>query len=239
MNTIEQTENSIVRNKLEIDKYVQSANGQMQYIYKALPYMLDLEKQMSIYTAYPKADVDTATMIYEYLADCFTYVPYLPKAVDAYTNAIKCACKSSDDTVKGEIRELVYKVAKYRNTIARDIHYTNNSALIANPTEKLYDTCTDIKELVKDIVSDSECTLYIKAACETACRALLAHSSEHTDEYLSVLFDMNETVLSNLSDSKDNDRFRQLYWSSKKVYLSKCGIKWESPQKLNPDIKFD
>ncbi|MBQ9950028.1 MAG: hypothetical protein IJO93_04850 [Clostridia bacterium] len=234
----EQIESRIVHDKLKTDAVMRPENGEIVIPHKALPYMLDLYKHMKDYVKLTDADMDTACMIYMFLADDFTFIPYLPLAVECYMSALKCASQSEDETLMGEIPELVYKIAKFRNIIARDRFYANNACLVqntGNPENRVYDACEDIDTNGK--ITAAQIRELVNAAAETACRTLIASATEHTDEYLHLIYDMNESVFSNFSEEQKNDEnFCHAYWAAKKMYLKSKGMKWETPAKLNPKL---
>ena len=235
----EKLEYEIVQNKLKIDSIMQPQDGAVIMPHRALPYMRTLYELMSKYRGQYDTDNETDCMIYTFLADSFTYIPYLPLAVDCYTLALECAIHSDDELVAGEIPELVYKIAKYRNMIARDRFYTQNSKLAVHSrkSETVYDLCDDIN--TGDKLKKDEVRAIVKSAADTAGRALTACASEHSSEYLNCLYDMNETVL-NSFDKKEREAesFCYAFWAAKKMYLKSRGIDWESPASLNPNVKF-
>lgn len=237
MDRIQLIENAIVQDKLKIDSIMQPENGEIAMQHRAIPHMTDMLRQLELYLRESKAEVDTASMMYRYLADCFTYVPYLPNAVLCYEKSLDCAIRSGDATLIGEIPELVYNIAKYRNIIARDRYYEDNpnEKLTDEKKGTLYDNCNNIDTDGK--LSKKELRSIIEAAAETAGKSLLASASEHEERYLNALYDMNEELFNSLDGTPNDNNFRHAYWAAKKMYLLKLGINWDSPVKLNPNMK--
>lgn len=236
--SIEHIESKIVADKIKIDEYMQSAHG-MQKLYEALPYMRALEEHMESYMKSENAETDTCCMIYTYLGDCFAYIPYFPSAVDAYTKALGCAVKSKDETVRGEITELVYKIAKYRNIIARDRFYADNSSVKGEHEKAAYDDCVDIQGMISGCMKKDRAHDIVRIGAQTAKKTLLADAVEHTEEYLNALYDMHCTLQRELADTSRDKGFCHVFWAAKKVYLARVGICWSSPAVLNPGTKFE
>ena len=233
----EQTEARIVYDKTKIDEIIQSKSGETARPHTAYPYMADLLEQMKLYKDMDGADIDTCCMIFEYLGEQFTYVPYLPSAVECYMLALDCAKVSEDKTVVGEMPELVYMTAKYRNMIARDRYIVQNGVLLVGEDENmLYDACRDIKTGGR--MSDDDVQNLIRHAALTAKKSLTADPAEHTPEYAELIFDLHETIFSAFDDEQmKKDDFCFAFWAAKKAYLANHGIKWQTPAALNPSLK--
>ena len=235
--TSEELERAIVTEKLEADKYMHPEDGAVVCAYKALPHLLKLFEYMSEYMGFEGIEQEVCCMIYAYLAECFTLIPYLPRAAECYKRAIECAVKSEDETVKGEIPEFLYNAAKNRNTIAKDNTIQGSGAEGEN--NAVYDACMDLIGLACSCMERQEAETLIAEAAETARRSLRHDKAEHTEEYLKLIYDMNEELESNLSSASRDSGFCHLFWAAQKMYLLKHGIKWSSPAELNPQVKLD
>ena len=233
----EQTESRIVYDKTKADSFISPADGSRVFMHRAYPYLNDLFVQMDIYAGFPDAEKDTCCMIYIYLGDELALVPYLPSAVTAYTKALAYACESENTTVLGEIPDLVYKIAKCRNIIARDIYMAENAALLSKEDGgHIYDDCADID--AKGKMKAADVKKLISEAAKTARSTLIAHPSEHTAEYADLIYDMNETLYAAFDDElQKSDDFPYAFWAAKKMYLRRHGIVWESPAKLNRELR--
>ena len=233
----EQTESRIVYDKMQADKILRPENGEIARPHAAYPYLNDLLIQMKEYMNMDDADRDTCCMIFEYAAEQFTYVPYLPSAVECYTLALKCAENTENSTVLGEIPDLVYKIAKYRNMIARDRYVADNSVLLMSENDDMiYDKCEDID--TKGKMKTEDVRTLVRHAAVTAKRSLIADPAEHTPEYAELIFDMNETLFGSFdSEMQKSPSFAFAFWAAKKSYLANHGIAWQTPAALNPSLR--
>ncbi len=234
--TSEELERAIVTEKLAADKYMHPEDGALVCAYKALPHLFRLFEHMSEYMGCEGIEQEVCCMIYSYLAESFTCVPYLPLAAECYKRAIECAVKSEDETVKGEIPEFLYNAAKNRNIIAKD---KSQSLSAEDERSIVYDACMDLISMVHGCMERQEAEALIAEAAETARRSLRHDKAEHTEEYLKLIYDMNEELENNLSSASRGQGFCHLFWAAQKMYLLKHGIKWSSPAELNQQVKFD
>lgn len=233
-------EYAIVINKQNIDKYMHPEDGSVRCAYKAIPFMIALNNAMTEYMHFDDIEYDTCCMIYSYLGECFSLVPFLPLAADCYKCALECASISTDAIVRGEIEELLYNAVKYRNTIAKDKFFSSPLAVNDKVNNyHVYDDCNDIKSIAAKQLGKEETDRIVEQAINTACRSLLADSVEHSNTYLDLLPLMHEELEKTLESVNKEHGFCHIFWAAKKVYLKSKGITWQSPSQLNPSVKFE
>ena len=154
-----------------------------------------------------------------YLAEAYDRLGRFAVSVRYYNRAIELAATLY--TMYGEEMQdssgMIYNALKARN------YYVD-------------DNCEDIRELAitfisKELVDDVFSTVMSR-------RRNLKHDPvEMTEEYLAVIDEVDEKIEKN----REYRGFGSCHhvWALKTDYLAEKGIKWSSPDVLNPRVRFD
>ena len=191
--------------------------------YLAVPYLKETEEiveaQLASESPYDKVTLLDSATIMRYLAEAYDRLGRFAVSVRYYKRTIELAAKLY--TMYGEEMQdsstMIYNALKARN------YYVD-------------DDCEDIREqalvfIPKDIVDDVFDTVMNR-------RRNLKHDPvEMTEEYLAVIDEIDEKIEKN----REYRGFGSCHheWSLKTDYLAEKGIKWSSPDVLNPRVRFD
>ena len=191
--------------------------------YQAVPYLKETDElvyaQLEEEEPYDKVTLLDSATIMRYLAEAYDRLGRFAVSVRYYKRAIELAAKLY--TMYGEEMQdsstMIYNALKARN------YYVD-------------DDCEDIREqalifIPKDIVDDVFDTVMNR-------RRNLKHDPvEMTEEYLAVIDEIDEKIEKN----REYHGFGSCHhvWSLKTDYLAEKGIKWRSPDVLNPRVRFD
>ena len=191
--------------------------------YLAVPYLKETEEiveaQLSSETAYDKVTLLDSATIMRYLAEAYDRLGRFAVSVHYYKRAITLAGKLY--TMYGEeIKDssgMVYNALKARN------YYVD-------------DDCEDLRELALVFLT-RELTDDVFDTVMKRRRNLKHDPVEMTEEYLAVIDEVDEKIEKN----REYRGFGSCHhvWSLKTDYLAEKGIKWHSPDVLNPRVRFD
>ena len=191
--------------------------------YRAVPYLKETEEiveaQLASESPCDKVTLLDSATIMRYLAEAYDRLGRFAVSVRYYKRAIELAAKLY--TMYGEKMQdssgMIYNALKARN------YYVD-------------DDCEDIRELAitfisKELVDDVFSTVMNR-------RRNLNHDPvEMTEEYLAVIDEVDEKIEKN----REYRGFGSCHhvWSLKTDYLAEKGIRWRSPDILNPRVRFD
>ena len=191
--------------------------------YLAVPFLKETEEiveaQLASESPYGKVTLLDSATIMRYLAEAYDRLGRFAVSVRYYNRAIELAAKRY--TMYGEEMQdssgMIYNALKARN------YYVD-------------DDCEDIRELAltfisKELVDDVFSTVMNR-------RRNLKHDPvEMTEEYLAVIDEVDEKIEKN----REYRGFGSCHhvWSLKTDYLAEKGIRWRSPDILNPRVRFD
>ena len=191
--------------------------------YLAVPYLKETEEiveaQLALETPYDKVTLLDSATIMRYLAEAYDRLGRFAVSVHYYKRAITLAGKLY--TMYGEeIKDssgMVYNALKARN------YYVD-------------DDCEDLRELALVFLT-RELTDDVFDTVMTRRRNLKHDPVEMTEEYLAVIDEVDEKIEKN----REYRGFGSCHhvWSLKTDYLAEKGIKWHSPDVLNPRVRFD
>ena len=131
------------------------------------------------------------------------------------------------------------KIAKHifvRFGLKTDTRIENLNYVLRDRNYYIDDDCLDVKELVKDLIDDSQIEKSFNYIYSRR-RSLKHDPIEMSQEYLDVIDEVEEKIEKN----------RTIYgmgacheiWHLKFIYLMEKGIEWHSPVMLNPRVRFD
>ena len=191
--------------------------------YLAVPYLKEIDEivkaQLASEVLYDRVTLLDSATVLRFLADAYDRLGRFAVSVGYYKRAIETAAILY--TMYGEEMQdssgMIYNALKARN------YYVD-------------DDCEDIRELAlvfisKEIVNDVFDTVMNR-------RRNLKHDPvEMTEEYLAVIDEVDEKI-------ETNREYHGLgschhVWSLKADYLAEKGIRWRSPNVLNPRVRFD
>ena len=191
--------------------------------YQAVPYLKETDEIVKVQLAseepYDKVTLLDSATIMRYLAEAYDRLGRFAVSVRYYKSAIELAAKLY--TMYGEEMQdssgMIYNALKARN------YYVD-------------DDSEDIRELAltfisKELVDDVFSTVMSR-------RRNLKHDPvEMTEEYLAVIDEIDEKIEKN----RKYHGFGSCHhvWSLKTDYLAEKGIRWRSPDVLNPRVRFD
>ncbi len=191
--------------------------------YLAVPYLKETEEiveaQLALETPYDKVTLLDSATIMRYLAEAYDRLGRFAVSVHYYKRAITLAGKLY--TMYGEeIKDssgMVYNALKARN------YYVD-------------DDCEDLRELALVFLT-RELTDDVFDTVMKRRRNLKHDPVEMTEEYLAVIDEVDEKIEKN----REYRGFGSCHhvWSLKTDYLAEKGIKWHSPDVLNPRVRFD
>ena len=191
--------------------------------YQAVPYLKETDElvnaQLASEEPYDKVTLLDSATIMRYLAEAYDRLGRFAVSVRYYKRAIELAVMLY--TMYGEEMQdssgMIYNALKARNYyVDDDSEDIREQALIFIP---------------KDIVDDVFDTVMKR-------RRNLKHDPvEMTEEYLAVIDEVDEKI-------EKNREYRGCgschhVWTLKTDYLAEKGIKWRSPDVLNPRVRFD
>ena len=191
--------------------------------YQAVPYLKETDElvndQLASEEPYDKVTLLDSATIMRYLAEAYDRLGRFAVSVRYYKRAIELAAKLY--TMYGEEMQdssgMIYNALKARNYyVDDDSEDIREQALIFIP---------------KDIVDDVFDTMMNR-------RRNLKHDPvEMTEEYLAVIDEVDEKIEKN----REYRGFGSCHhvWALKTDYLAEKGIKWRSPDVLNPRVRFD
>ena len=191
--------------------------------YLAVPYLKETEEivnaQLASEEPYDKVTLLDSATIMRYLAEAYDRLGRFAVSVRYYKRAIELAATLY--TIYGEEMQdssgMIYNALKARNYyVDDDSEDIREQALIFIP---------------KDIVDDVFDTVMKR-------RRNLKHDPvEMTEEYLAVIDEVDEKIEKN----REYRGFGSCHhvWALKTDYLAEKGIKWRSPDVLNPTVRFD
>ena len=191
--------------------------------YQAVPYLKETDElvnaQLASEEPYDKVTLLDSATIMRYLAEAYDRLGRFAVSVRYYKRAIELAAMLY--TMYGEEMQdssgMIYNALKARNYyVDDDSEDIREQALIFIP---------------KDIVDDVFDTVMKR-------RRNLKHDPvEMTEEYLAVIDEVDEKIEKN----REYHGFGSCHhvWSLKTDYLAEKGIKWRSPDVLNPRVRFD
>ena len=191
--------------------------------YQAVPYLKETDElvndQLASEEPYDKVTLLDSATIMRYLAEAYDRLGRFAVSVRYYKRAIELAAMLY--TMYGEEMQdssgIIYNALKARN------YYVD-------------DDCEDIRELAltfisKELVDDVFSTVMSR-------RRNLKHDPvEMTEEYLAVIDEVDGKIEKN----REYRGFGSCHhvWALKTDYLAEKGIKWRSPDVLNPRVRFD
>ena len=191
--------------------------------YQAVPYLKETDEivkaQLASEEPYDKVTLLDSATIMRYLAEAYDRLGRFAVSVRYYQRAIELSAMLY--TMYGEEMQdsstMIYNALKARNYyVDDDSEDIREQALIFIP---------------KDIVDDVFDTVMKR-------RRNLKHDPvEMTEEYLAVIDEVDEMIEKN----REYRGFGSCHhvWSLKTDYLAEKGIKWRSPDVLNPRVRFD
>ena len=191
--------------------------------YLAVPYLKETNEivnaQLASEEPYDKVTLLDSATIMRYLAEAYDRLGRFAVSVRYYKRAIELAATLY--TIYGEEMQdssgMIYNALKARNYyVDDDSEDIREQALIFIP---------------KDIVDDVFDTVMKR-------RRNLKHDPvEMTEEYLAVIDEVDEKIEKN----REYRGFGSCHhvWALKTDYLAEKGIKWRSPDVLNPTVRFD
>ena len=191
--------------------------------YQAVPYLKETDElvndQLASEEPYDKVTLLDSATIMRYLAEAYDRLGRFAVSVRYYKRAIELAAKLY--TMYGEEMQdssgMIYNALKARNYyVDDDSEDIREQALVFIP---------------KDIVDDVFDTVMNR-------RRNLKHDPvEMTEEYLAVIDEVDEKIEKN----REYRGFGSCHhvWALKTDYLAEKGIKWRSPDVLNPKVRFD
>ena len=191
--------------------------------YQAVPYLKETDElvkaQLASEEHYDRVTLLDSATIMRYLAEAYDRLGRFAESVGYYKRAIELAATLY--TMYGEEMQdssgMIYNALKARNYyVDDDSEDIREQALIFIP---------------KDIVDDVFDTVMKR-------RRNLKHDPvEMTEEYLAVIDEVDEKIEKN----REYRGFGSCHhvWALKTDYLAEKGIKWRSPDVLNPRVRFD
>ena len=191
--------------------------------YQSVPYLKETDEivktQLASEEPYEKVTLLDSATIMRYLAEAYDRLGRFAVSVRYYKRAIELAAKLY--TMYGEEMQdssgMIYNALKARNYyVDDDSEDIREQALVFIP---------------KDIVDDVFDTVMNR-------RRNLKHDPvEMTEEYLAVIDEVDEKIEKN----REYRGFGSCHhvWALKTDYLAEKGIKWRSPDVLNPKVRFD
>ena len=191
--------------------------------YQAVPYLKETDElvndQLALERPCDKVTLLDSATIMRYLAEAYDRLGRFAVSVRYYKRAIELAAKLY--TMYGEEMQdssgMIYNALKARNYyVDDDSEDIREQALVFIP---------------KDIVDDVFDTVMNR-------RRNLKHDPvEMTEEYLAVIDEVDEKIEKN----REYRGFGSCHhvWALKTNYLAEKGIKWRSPDVLNPRVRFD
>ena len=187
--------------------------------YKLSPF---LKEMIALADSVNSDDKDTAEYLYRvyyYVGDVYTVIGRFSLAALYKQKSLEIAkiCKEQFKVKCPGVQELVFQLLRDRN------YYVD-------------DDCEDVIELAKDLVADIKLEEMLEDR-KRGRRSLKHDPVEMSEEYLAVIDEVEEKIEKNRT-FKGMGSCHEI-WGLKFQYLLEKGIRWKSPQILNPRVMFD